>query len=288
MEESISSMSHKLIDSQEQERTRIGRELNDDINQRLAMLAIELQQLKDDPSEVQRRAEELRKQTIELSNDVQSLSHELHSSKLECLGVTSGIRSWCKEFGERQGLEINFKADVLSPIPLEIGVTLFRILQEALHNAVKHSGVKLIDVQLSERSNDVQLMIVDAGKGFAVEAAKQGRGLGLATMEERARLVKGTVSFESRPMSGTKVYVRVPLDLGQAPTGKQYSRPISGRNTLRCVGASPSEQPFPNNGIRGHEPLNAPRRFVERRAHTSRSELRPENNSTRFPRRMSW
>jgi signal transduction histidine kinase len=220
MEDALAEISRKLIQSQEQERTRIGRELHDDINQRLAMLALELQQLQDDPSEVSIRLQELRRQTNEISNDVQALSHELHSSKLEYLGVVSGIRSWCKEFAERQGMEINLKIDVRSPIPLEIGVTLFRILQEALHNAVKYSGVKRIDVQLSERSNDVQLMIVDAGKGFDVEAARRGRGLGLASMEERARLVKGTVSVESRPMSGTTIYVRVPLDLGEVPERK--------------------------------------------------------------------
>jgi len=216
MEDALAQIGRKLIRSQEQERTRIGRELHDDINQRLAILALELQQLQDDPSEVSIRLQELRHETIEISNDVQALSHELHSSKLEYLGVASGIRSWCKEFAERQGMEINFKVDVTTPISSEIGMTLFRILQEALHNAVKHSGVKRIDVQLSERSNELQLTIVDAGKGFDVEAARQGRGLGLASMEERARLVKGTVSFESRPMSGTTIYVRVPLDLEPA------------------------------------------------------------------------
>ena len=211
MEESISAMARKLIESQEQERARIGRELHDDINQRLAMLAVELEELKDNPSEVQSRVEELLKRTTELSNDVQALSHELHSTKLEYLGFASGIRSWCKEFGERQGMEINFKVDVSSPISSEIGVTLFRIIQEALHNAVKHSGVEHIDVQLSERANEIQLTIVDAGKGFDVEAARQGRGLGLASMEERARLVKGTIAFESRPKGGTIIRVEVPL-----------------------------------------------------------------------------
>ncbi len=175
------------------------------------MLAVELEQLKDNPSEVQSRVEELLKQTTEVSNDVQALSHELHSSKLEYLGVAPGIRSWCKEFGERHGMEINFKVDVTTPISSEIGLTLFRILQEALHNAVKHSGVKHIDVQLSERSNEIQLTIVDAGKGFDIEAARQGRGLGLTSMEERARLVKGTISVESKPMAGTTVHVRVPF-----------------------------------------------------------------------------
>ena len=92
-------------------------------------LKAELEQLKDNPSEVQSRVEELLKQTTEVSNDVQALSHELHSSKLEYLGVASGIRSWCKEFGEHQGMEINFKTDAAAPIPLETGLTLFRILQ---------------------------------------------------------------------------------------------------------------------------------------------------------------
>ena len=220
MEVALAEVSRKLIQSQEQERARIGRELHDDINQRLAMLVLELQQLEEDPSEVSVRLQELRQQTNEISNDVQALSHELHSSKLEYLGVASGIRSWCNEFAERQGMEINFKIDVRSPIPSEIGLTFFRILQEALHNAVKHSGVKHVDVQLLERSNEIQLMIADTGKGFDVEAAKHGRGLGLASMEERARLVKGTVSFESRPMSGTTIYVRVPTDLEQVPERK--------------------------------------------------------------------
>ena len=101
-EESLAGMTRKLIAAQEQERARIGRELHDDINQRLAMLGVELERLKENPSEIQSRVQELRKQTSEISNDVQALSHDLHSSKLEYLGVVSGIRSWCQEFSERQ------------------------------------------------------------------------------------------------------------------------------------------------------------------------------------------
>ena len=211
-QESLQFVSTRLLNAQEQERARIGRELHDDINQRLAMLAAELEQLKDNPSEVQSRVEELLKQTTEVSNDVQALSHELHSSKLEYLGVASGIRSWCKEFGERQGMEINFKVDVPTAISSEIGMTLFRILQESLHNAVKHSGVKHIDVQLSERSNEIQLTIVDAGKGFDVEAARRGRGSGLTSMQERVRLLSGSIEIQSKPMGGTTIHVCVPLE----------------------------------------------------------------------------
>ncbi|HVI78341.1 MAG TPA: PAS domain S-box protein, partial [Candidatus Acidoferrum sp.] len=114
MEEALSGMSRKLIESQEQERARIGRELHDDINQRLAMLAVELEQLQDNPSEASNRVQELRKEITEISNDVQALSHELHSSKLEYLGVVEGIKSWCKEFSERQRMEIDFKNEVSS------------------------------------------------------------------------------------------------------------------------------------------------------------------------------
>jgi signal transduction histidine kinase len=215
MEHAISSMSRKLIESQEQERARIGRELHDDINQRLAMLGVEIERLQGDPSEIQKRVKELRQQTAEISNDVQALSHELHASKLEYLGVVGGIRSWCREFGERQGLEINFKTDIAGRIPVEIGLTLFRVLQEGLHNAVKHSEVKRIEVQLSEQSNDIHLTISDAGKGFDVDAAKQGRGLGLTSMEERVRLMNGAIAIDSKPLCGTKIHVCLPLTLEQ-------------------------------------------------------------------------
>jgi PAS domain S-box-containing protein len=215
-EEALTGMTRKLLEAQEQERTRIGRELHDDINQRLAMLGVELEQLQENPSELQSRVQDLRKQMADLSNDVQSLSHDLHSSKLEYLGVVSGIRSWCKEFAGRQRMEIDFKSDVSGVLPFEVGLALFRVLQEALNNTIKHSGVKRVEVRIEERSNDVHLVVGDSGKGFDVEGAKQGRGLGLISMRERARLVNGTISIESKPMGGTTIHVRVPLGSGHA------------------------------------------------------------------------
>jgi len=212
MEEALSRMNQKLIESEEQERARIARELHDDINQRLALLALQLDQLQENPSEVQSRLRELRKATAEIANDVQALSHELHSSKLEILGVVAGIRSWCMEFGERQRMEINFKNDVSSALPLDIGHCLLRVLQEGLHNAIKHSGVKRVEVQVVEHSDEVHLTVSDSGRGFDIEAAKRGRGLGLTSMQERVRLVNGTIAIDSEPMVGTTVHVRVPLD----------------------------------------------------------------------------
>jgi PAS domain S-box-containing protein len=210
-EEAMLGINRRLIEAQERERTRIGRELHDDINQRLALLAMELENLRENPSRVRRRAQELWQRTHEIATDVQALSHELHSTKLEYLGVVAGMRSWCKEFAERQNLEIDFVADVAGNLPSEIGLTLFRILQEALHNAVKHSGVKRMEVQLSERTNEIHFIIRDSGKGFELETALQGKGLGLTSMRERVRLVNGSIAIDSRPMGGTTIEVSVPL-----------------------------------------------------------------------------
>jgi signal transduction histidine kinase len=209
---SVRDMSVSLLKAQEQERARIGRELHDDINQRLALLAAELGQLQEHPLEVQSRLQQLQEELAQISNDVQGLSHELHPSKLEYLGVVAGIKSWCKEFSERQRIEISFKNDVSSVLPSEIGVSLFRVLQEALHNTVKHSAAKSIEVQILEQANEVHLIVCDSGKGFDVEAAKQSsRGLGLTSMQERVRLVNGTLSIESKPGGGTRIHVCVPL-----------------------------------------------------------------------------
>ena len=208
---SLRKITGDLIEAQEQERHRIGRELHDDINQRLAMLAIELEGIPDSPSEIRSRLQEVRKHATEISNDVQALSHELHASKLEHLGVVAGIKSWCNEFGARQKMEINCRIDVSSIVPLEIGITLFRVLQEAAHNAFKYSGVRRIEVQLREGPGEIQLIVCDSGRGFDVETAVRSQGLGLASMRERARLVGGTISIESKPTRGTTIHVRVPI-----------------------------------------------------------------------------
>jgi PAS domain S-box-containing protein len=210
MEEALSGMTRRLIESQEQERSRIGRELHDDINQRLAMLALELEQ-PHDPSEFQNRVQQFREELRQISDDVQALSHDLHSTKLEYLGVVAGMKSWCKEFAERQKVDVDFKSDVRSVLALDIGRPLFRVLQEALHNSFKHGGVKRIEVRLREDSGEIHLAISDLGKGFDLETAMQGRGLGLTSMQERVRLINGIIEIQSKQMGGTTVHVRVPL-----------------------------------------------------------------------------
>jgi PAS domain S-box-containing protein len=212
-DEALARMSRKLIMAQDEERRRIARDLHDDIGQRISLMAAELEQLQEDPSQASQRAQELRRQARELSNDVQALSHELHSAKLEYLGVGTAMRSWCKEFSERQKMEVEFKShDVPSALPREISMCLFRVLQEGLHNAAKHSGVKRTEVQLWGETGEVQLVVRDSGTGFDLEAALQGTGLGLTSMQERVRLVGGTIAISSQPKGGgNTIHVRIPL-----------------------------------------------------------------------------
>jgi PAS domain S-box-containing protein len=215
-EDALTNMSGKLLEAQEKERARIARELHDDINQRLALLGVDLGQAEENhpelPPDVLDWMHNLQRQTMQISSDVEALSHELHSSKLEYLGAIGGMKGWCKEFSEHQGLQIEFKSpESQISLPQEVGLCLFRVLQEALHNAAKHSGVKRIEVQLREDSGQIHLVVSDSGRGFDRETAMQGRGLGLASMQERVRLVNGTIEIQSKPMGGTTIHVRVPF-----------------------------------------------------------------------------
>ena len=218
VEESLSEIPRKLIEAQEQERTRIGRELHDDIGQRLALLAVQLQQLHEDTlilPEVRSRMGEFQKQISEIAADIQSLSHELHSAKLQYLGIAGAIRGFCQEFAEQQKVEIDFNAhDLPSPLSPDISLCLFRVLQEALHNSSKHSGVRHFEVRLWGTSDEIHLTVKDSGVGFDREAAKESRGLGLISMEERLKLVKGSLSIESQFKRGTTIHARVPLSSG--------------------------------------------------------------------------
>lgn len=218
VEEALAAMSRRLMQAQEQERARIARELHDDIGQRLALLAVELEQLHQsipEVPEVRGRIGELQERASAIATDIQSLSHELHSSKLEYLGLMAAMRSFCQEFGAQQKVETDFKShDVPSPLPTDISLCLFRVLQEALYNSTKHSGVRHFSVELWGTRDEIHLAVSDSGIGFDREAAKQGRGLGLISMEERLRLLGGTFSIESQLKRGTTIHARLPLSSG--------------------------------------------------------------------------
>jgi PAS domain S-box-containing protein len=218
-EAALASVSRKLIEAQEQERTRIARELHDDIGQRLAILAIKLAQLQQSPphsSKLARHIGELQKQTSEIATDIQSLSHELHSSRLQFLGIAAAMRGFCREFGEQQKVEIDCKVHDL-PVPLspDISLCFLRVLQEALHNAAKHSGVRHFEVELWGTPDEIYLTVSDSGAGFDIDAAKTSRGLGLISMAERLKLLNGTLSIKSQLQRGTTIHARVPFSSGK-------------------------------------------------------------------------
>ena len=211
----LANVSRKLIEAQEQERARIGRELHDDIGQRLALLAAELQQLQENPlilPEVRSPMDELEKQISEIASDIQLLSHELHSAKLHYLGLAGAVRGFCREFSEKQKVEIDVQTDALPALSPDISLCLFRVLQEALHNSAKHSGVRHFEVRLWGTADEIHLTVKDSGVGFDREQAKMGQGLGLVSMEERLKLVNGSFTIETQPGGGATIHARVPVE----------------------------------------------------------------------------
>ena len=213
-EESLTTIGRRLIEAHEAERTRIGRELHDDINQRLALLAIALDRWSQDTStnEVTELVCHTRARITEIAQDVQGLSHRLHSSKLDYLGLAAAARSFCRELSEKTKVEIVFgDAGIPHTLSKEVSLCLFRVLQEGLQNAVKHSGVRSFTVDLQGTEESIDLTVADTGNGFEEQEAFTRHGLGLISMRERLQLVNGELLVKSKPGSGTTIRARVPL-----------------------------------------------------------------------------
>jgi signal transduction histidine kinase len=217
-EEALSSVSYRVIEAEEQERQRIAMELHEGIGQRVTLLALGIEQLERDSLnavDVPSGIDALRKQTLEILTSVKTLAHELYSPRLEYLGIADVMRSFCRDLCEEKRLEIDFRSDgVPNVVPQDVTLCLLPVLQEALHNAVKHSGVRQFDVQLKGTSDGIHLTVSDCGAGFDLETAKQARGLGLHRLQERLKLVKGSFFIDSQPKRGTTIHARVPLSIG--------------------------------------------------------------------------
>jgi signal transduction histidine kinase len=213
------SVHRKLIDAEEREYTRIATELNEDINQRIAVVALNLEQLDElerNPSksvgEVSTHIQELWKNLSEIGADLHALSHRLRSSNLEYLGLEAAAKTFCREFAAHQKVDIDFKShDVPSRLPLEISFPLFRVLQEAVLNSVKHSGKRHCEVELFGTSGAIHLTVYDSGVGFDPGVAILEGGLGLTSMRERLKLVNGQFSIDSHTQLGTKIHAIAPL-----------------------------------------------------------------------------
>jgi PAS domain S-box-containing protein len=209
-EKALSSVTRKLIDAQEKERGRIARELHDDISQRLALLAAKLGGLAPEPlgaDRLSRETADLQKEAAEIAADVQTLSHSLHASKLQLLGLTAAMKQFCEDFSSQHHIQIDFDtSDLPRQLPSDVSLSFFRILQEAAHNAAKHSQSPKFNVRLWGARGELHLAMTDFGKGFDAEAATTGRGIGLISMEERIKLVNGDLSIDSSPGRGTTIH----------------------------------------------------------------------------------
>jgi PAS domain S-box-containing protein len=219
-EEAFSCMNRRVIEAEERERNRIARDLHEDVGQRLALLAIAIEQLKNDfphqAVELLDGLDAVWRKTLEILTDVKASAHELYSPRLEYLGIAAVMKTFCEEFGERKRVEIDFKSHGFPSVVLpDVSICLFRVLQEALHNGVMHSGVQKFSVQLWDESDEIHLRVSDSGVGFNLRAARTGRELGLIRIEQRVKLVEGTFSIDSQPEKGTAVHVSVPLRSGR-------------------------------------------------------------------------
>jgi PAS domain S-box-containing protein len=213
----VIEFSGRLIRAGEEERARIARELHDDINQRLALLANRIQECDQATTAhtnlVQKKElREIWRLTNEIATDIQHMSHQLHPSKLHYLGLAATVRQLCKEFSEKHRIEIECTVkDLPEDLEENVSLNLFRTVQESLRNVFKHSQAHHVKVELSCESNVVQLRVSDDGIGFNPEHIGSTHGLGLISMQERLRSVGGEFSIWSKPSLGTQVQGRVPV-----------------------------------------------------------------------------
>ena len=213
-EEALSTIGRRLIEAHEEERSWISRELHDDVNQRLALLAVELGRWSKEASQSNftEHLGHAQSRITEIAKDVQALSHRLHSSKLEYLGLTTAARSFCKELSDKAKVEVQFShSAVPSNMPKEVSLCLFRVLQEALQNAIKYSGVRLFSVDLRGTLDGIELTVSDDGRGFDGTERLSRHGLGLISMQERLQMVHGRFEVKTQPGAGTIISARVPL-----------------------------------------------------------------------------
>jgi signal transduction histidine kinase len=215
-DEQRQELSGLLINAEESERTRLARELHDDFSQRIAVLAVDLERLPkkmaENPAGVKKRLAELLELTTGIGADLHSLSHRLHSSTLDSLGLVDALESLCEEFAMQSEIDVSFvHEDVPEQLDPEIALCLFRVVQEALTNVRKHSQALEVAVRISGKKEALELSIRDDGGGFSIDDSAKRVGLGLRSMQERVHLVNGELRMLSVNQQGTTIDVHVPL-----------------------------------------------------------------------------
>ena len=211
----LRQMSSHVLTAQEEERTRIARELHDDTAQALTSVLVRLRLLERSAEDKRLRSglAELRDLTVETLDGVRRLAIDLRPPMLDDLGLEAAIQSHVQDFSRQRQINVNFTSSGLGRLPPNVELVLYRIVQEALSNVAKHAGASRVETRLSRKGRTLRLLVEDDGCGFDVEAAKGSRqsGLGLFGMEERLALIGGTLRVESSPGKGTRLSAEVPL-----------------------------------------------------------------------------
>jgi PAS domain S-box-containing protein len=211
-EEAVLSFGGKLINAQEEERRRIARELHDDVGQRLALLTIELDKLRETTQPLAHaKTSSLWSQANEIAHTVRQISHNLHSSGLDWLGLPAALDGLCREFPQGESIKVNFSHHNVPPrLSAEVKLCFYRVVQEALQNISKHSHARSVEIVLQAANGELTLEIKDDGVGFPLELEPIS-GLGLASMRERLKSVGGAMRVTSGPTRGTTIHASVPL-----------------------------------------------------------------------------
>ncbi len=228
----IQQLAGRLIEAQDAERARIARDLHDDVSQQLAGLSIALSGLKHRMEEreagddLQAALRALHERTTVLAQNVRHLSHDLHPTVLRHAGLVAALSSYCAEVERSHGTALRCSAEgEFESLAPEVALCLYRIAQEALRNVIAHAGASRADVRLLRTGEEAELTITDNGNGFDVASSlERGKGLGLVSIAERARLARGAVSITAESKKGTCVRVRVPANAsvkGDAGSGAE-------------------------------------------------------------------
>jgi signal transduction histidine kinase len=203
----------RLIRAQEEERARLGRELHDDVTQRLARLAIDAAKVERLPSlpAVKETMGGVREGLVRLSDDIHTLAYQLHPSVLEDLGLVAALKAECEHFTRQESIPVDMKlGEIPGSVSAETALCLYRVAQEGLRNVGRHAKARTAEVSLLRLDGGLQLTLRDDGVGFNPSRERETPHLGLASMQERVQLLGGKLDIKSTPGHGTTILAWVP------------------------------------------------------------------------------
>ena len=215
--EELRHLSASLMNAQDTERRRVARELHDDLSQKMAKLQFDAETLEqqvpfENIAAARKRLRDVGQQAATVSDDLRRVAHQLHPATLDHLGLAIAVRSYAEEFTRSTAIPVKVTSiNVPHEIPIEVSGGLFRIVQEALRNVAKHANSAKVEIVVAGVSGGLALFIRDDGEGFDIESARRKGGLGLISIQERARLLEGKLSLETEPGKGVLLTIQCPI-----------------------------------------------------------------------------